>query len=167
MKTAKPGELVQIDHMEVIVGNKPFKHFSAICPVTKILVEQVFSRATSTAAAEFLDTVRARLPFPLLSVQVDGGSEFMGNFESSCAKLGIPLYVLPPRRPQYNGTVERSNSTVRSEFYLFYTGPSNVTSITPKLLAYEHFYNTFRPHQSLQNMTPQQYYQSLRPQSHM
>jgi hypothetical protein len=40
-----------------------------------------------------------------------GGSEFMKHFENECQKLGIELYVLPPKRPQYNGGVERANRT--------------------------------------------------------
>ncbi|MDR2782106.1 MAG: transposase [Holosporaceae bacterium] len=29
----------------------------------------------------------------------------------------MPLIVLPPRRPDYNGIVERGNRTFREEFY--------------------------------------------------
>ena len=41
----------------------------------------------------------------------------MADFEEACAELGIPLFVLPPKRPQYNGGVERGNRTFREEFY--------------------------------------------------
>ena len=57
------------------------------------------------------------MPFAVKSIQVEGGSEFMKNFESECMKLKIPLFVLPPSRPQYNGGVERSNRIFREEFY--------------------------------------------------
>lgn len=55
------------------------------------------------------------LPFPLRSIQVDGGSEFMADFEDACEALGIPLHVLPPRRPQWNGCVERANRSARAD----------------------------------------------------
>ena len=48
----------------------------------------------------------AESPFRITSIQVDGGSEFMAEFEQEAQKLGITLYVLPPKRPQYNGGVE-------------------------------------------------------------
>jgi transposase InsO family protein len=51
------------------------------------------------------------------SIQVDGESEFMKEFEEACRELRIPLLVLPPARPQYNGGVERSNRIFREEFY--------------------------------------------------
>ncbi len=53
---------------------------------------------------------------PVSSVQVDGGSEFMQEFETACRDAGIPLHVLPPRRPDINGSVERSNRTLRSGY---------------------------------------------------
>jgi transposase InsO family protein len=56
-------------------------------------------------------------PHQIKSVQVDGGSEFRAEFEEICGKLGIPLIVLPPASPKYNGGVERSNRTMREEFY--------------------------------------------------
>ena len=31
------------------------------------------------------------------------------GFEDACEELGVSLHVLPPRRPQYNGCVERAN----------------------------------------------------------
>ena len=34
------------------------------------------------------------------SVQVDGGSEFQGEFEEAAQELGLKVYVLPPRQPR-------------------------------------------------------------------
>ncbi len=41
----------------------------------------------------------------------------MAEFETACAECGIPLIVLPPAKPKYNGGVERGNRTFREEFY--------------------------------------------------
>ena len=41
----------------------------------------------------------------------------MAEFEQACADLDIALFVLPPKKPQYNGGVERSDRTFREEFY--------------------------------------------------
>ena len=81
------------------------------------------------------------LPFPLLSVQVDGGSEFMAGFEDACEELRVPLHVLPPRRPQWNGCVERANRSARIEFWSLYNGPLTVASVAPALARYEFFFN--------------------------
>ena len=89
------------------------KHFQAWDPITKTIIADVTSNATSSAAAKFLDKVIKEMPFKVISVQVDGGSEFMKDFEQECSKNNIPLYVLPPKRPQWNGGVERGNRTFR------------------------------------------------------
>ena len=73
------------------------------------------------------------------SIQVDGGSEFCAGFEQACADRDIPLIVLPPKRPQYNGCVGRATRTVRQE-------STPITQVN-------------RPHQALDAMTPGEYFQ--------
>ncbi|MBU1007597.1 transposase [Candidatus Dependentiae bacterium] len=65
--------------------------------------------------------------------------------------------MLPPSRPQYNGTVERGHRIVKYEFYYQYCGVNVLWKIRNKLHEFTHFYNTFRPHQHLNYMTPMQY----------
>ena len=74
-KARRPGELVQIDHMTYTDGGQTLKEFRAVCPVSKFMVTRVYSRATAGNAKRFLMDLLGALPFPLLSVQVDGGSE--------------------------------------------------------------------------------------------
>jgi len=162
MKAKLPGEMIQIDHLVVtVLPGYTVRHFTATCPLTRLTVEQAYSRATSRSATDFLDYMRKEFPFDVKSVQVDGGSEFMAQFEDACEKYGIQLYVLPPRSPQYNGTVERRNGTARYECYSLYDGEPNLARIRNYLKRFMHHYNTFRPHQALQYQTPWQYYQSL------
>jgi transposase len=158
MKAQKPGELLQIDHASIeLADGKIVKHFQAICPVTKWSITRVYHCATSNIAKEFFAEIRRNLPFKLHSVQVDGGSEFMGEFEEECKISGTPLYVLPPKSPKLNGHVERGNCTAKYEFYYQYQGRSLLEEIGKELSKFEHFYNTFRPHQTLHYKTPLQY----------
>ena len=169
MKAETPGELIQIDHMTVkLISGYSVKHFKAICPVTKIVSEQVYTSATSNIASHFLEHIKNDFPFKIRSIQVDGGSEFMGSFEQSCKNSNIPLFVLPPRRPKFNSTVERRHCTVKYEFYWQYDGPKEVKQIRVKLKEYTVFYNKIRPHQRLNYSTPMEYYNYWRSkQSHM
>ena len=54
MKAREPGQLVQIDHMSVRKHEVNMKEFRAWDPVTKTIVADVVSNATSAAAAKFL-----------------------------------------------------------------------------------------------------------------
>jgi transposase len=48
------------------------------------------SRATARLAVELLTAIEQRMPFPIRGLQVDGGSEFMAEFETACADRGSP-----------------------------------------------------------------------------
>ena len=162
MKAKQPGDMIQVDHLVVTIApGYTIRQFTATCPLTRLTTEQAYSHATSRSATNFLNYMREEFPFEIKSIQVDGGSEFMAQFEHTCKNYGIQLYVLPPRSPQYNGSVERRNGTARYECYSLYDGEPNLLAIRRYLRRFMHHYNTFRPHQSLQYQTPWQYYQSL------
>jgi predicted transcriptional regulator len=162
MKATAPGEMIQVDHMTVTKNQITFKHFQAWDPITKVIVAEVVSDAKSCTAAKFLRKVVKEMPFAVKSVQVDGGSEFMKDFESECAKHKLPLYVLPPKRPQFNGGVERGNRIFREEFYARKDVLADTVGHMKGLLAKAvSKYNTFRPHYSLKGLTPYEYNASL------
>jgi putative transposase len=150
-----PGELVQLDtvHLRPLPGVER-RQFTAVDVVSRCAVVGVRSRATAGTAAAFLDELVARMPFPVQAIQVDGGSEFMADFEQACQAREIALYVLPPRSPKLNGCVERLNGTTRREFWECYGGDLDLLSLQAALRAWEVGYNTERPHQSLDYLTP-------------
>ncbi|GHU15164.1 hypothetical protein FACS189449_12600 [Alphaproteobacteria bacterium] len=108
------GERVQIDHMSAEKNGLQIKQFTAWERKSRHLFEQIFESADSSDAKEFLLEFVKNAPYPILSIQVDGGSEFRDKFEEACDELQIPLIVLPPASPKYNGGVERSNRTMRA-----------------------------------------------------
>ncbi len=170
MRSLKPGQMIQIDHMSVSVNQITLKHFQAWDPKSKYIQAQVYSSATSRTAKKFLLELIENTPFKISSIQVDGGSEFMLHFEEACAELGIELYVLPPKRPQYNGGVERGNRTFREEFYARRDMlADSAKDINAELQKAVHKYNSYRPHANLNMLTPLAYIQSSiqsPPQSH-
>jgi hypothetical protein len=102
------------------------------------LVIEVHERATSLAAAHFLDTLLERMPFPIAAVQVDGGSEFAAEFKWACQQRNLPLFVLPPRSPKLNGHVERSHRTHHEEFYQVIPDRRTVAHLHLQLRRWEH-----------------------------
>jgi putative transposase len=153
-----PGDLVELDSVEIEVApGRRVKQFTARDPVSRWDVVELAPRATASAAETFLDTLTARLPVRLSAVQVDGGSEFMAEFEASCAARGISLFVLPPRSPKLNGAVERANRTHAEEHHAFAYGDDDLARRGRALLRWEHTYNHVRPHQALGYLTPAEF----------
>ncbi|HYU17316.1 MAG TPA: integrase core domain-containing protein, partial [Chloroflexota bacterium] len=152
---AAPGDLVQIDTLDV--RPRPgviLKHFTARDVVSRWDVLELASRATALTATRALEAVLERMPFPVSAIQVDGGSEFMADFEAACAARGIRLFELPPRSPKLNGAVERAQRTHTEEFYECSFAPPTVAELGAELRTWEVVYNTVRPHQALGYLTP-------------
>jgi len=171
-KAQSPGELVQIDTLFVnIRPDKPIKHFTAYDPVAKWTIGRVAGSASAAAAKALLDKLIAEAPFPVRGIQVDGGSEFMAEFEAECRARKLELCVLPPKRPDLNGCVERAQSSWRYEFYGCYDLPHRIHQLQPFVDAFAHRFNHYRPHDALGGKTPAEYLKTLStgdaPPSHM
>lgn len=157
-KPTQPGELVQLDTLFVNVApGIAVKHFTAYDPVAKWTNALVASSATAGRARALLEKLIAASPFPVKGIQVDGGSEFMAEFEQLCADQRLTLFVLPPKRPQLNGAVERTQSTWRYEFYACHDLPSRLSELQVEVDRFAHHFNYVRPHQALGDLTPAEY----------
>ena len=152
------GDLVQLDTLDIRpLPGVVLKHFTARDIVSRWDVIEVHTQAKATTAARFLDALVSRMPFPVKAIQVDGGSEFQAEFETACLTRGIRLFVLPPRSPKLNGSVERGQRTHTKEFYEVYDGDFDISPLNKALLQWEYVYNHIRPHQSLAYLTPHEY----------
>ena len=154
----EPGDLVQVETLDVRpLPGVVLKHFTARDVVSRWDVVEAHTRATATTAAGFLNALQTRMPFPIKAIQVDGGSEFQAGFEQACQQRDILLFTLPPRSPKLNGHVERAQRTHTEEFYEVVEFSLEVATLNQELQAWEHTYNTVRPHQALGYLTPQQF----------
>ncbi|WP_081914451.1 integrase core domain-containing protein [Thermus caliditerrae] len=149
-----PGDLVQVDTLGVTLGpGEVVRQFSAVDLCSRYALGEVHGRATARLAGAFLSQLVAEAPFPIRAVQVDGGSEFMAEFEETCRRLRIALFVLPPRSPKLNGHVERLQRTFREEFYTRPL-PTGIRELQAELKAYLDHYNRRRPHRALGGLAP-------------
>jgi putative transposase len=161
-KAKSPGELVQIDTLFVNMRpDKPIKHFTAYDPIAKWTIGRVCTKASAASAKSLLDKLLIEAPFPIRGIQVDGGAEFKSVFEAECQVRGLDLFVLPPKRPDLNGCVERAQSTWRYEFYATYDLPHRIDKLQAFVDAFAHRFNHHRPHDALGGRTPAEYLQTL------
>src|SRR3990170_3416259 len=160
-----PGNLVQLDTLDLRpLPGVVLKQFTARDMVSRWDVVEVYSVATARTASNFLDALKERSPYPVRAIQVDGGSEFMGEFEIACRGSDLQLFVLPPRSPKLNGHVERAQRTHTEEFWERYEGELDLPTVRPALRHWERLYNTFRPHQALAQRTPAEYLTQCHPE---
>lgn len=153
-----PGDLIEVDTLDVRPSpNVVRKQFTARDLVSRWDVLDIRSVATAKTAAEFIEQLIERMPFKVKAIQVDNGSEFMAEFEESCQRKQIRLFVLPPRSPKLNGSVERAQRTHTEEHWELSTCDTEVESMREDLREWEHTYNTIRPHQALGYLTPLEY----------
>jgi len=158
----RPGDLVELDTLDIRpLSNVILKQFTARDVVSRWDTLELGRRATAAAAAQVLDRLVERMPFPIRAISIDNGSEFMAEFETACAERGIRLFVLPPRSPKLHGSVERANRTHTEEFYEVTDAEPDLASLQAGLRAWETVYNTVRPHQALGYLTPAEYLASL------
>jgi putative transposase len=159
-EVTRPGDLVQVDTLDVRpLPGYIHKHFSLVDCVSRYALTEIRGRATARTAQESLALMLARAPFPIRAIQVDGGSEFMAEFEDFCQQREIRLFVLPPRSPKLNGQVERSQRTHTEEFYECTDAGHTVGELARALANWEVIYNTIRPHKALGLLTPWEFLQ--------
>lgn len=102
------------------------------------------------------DRIAASRGYPVM-LRMDNGPEFISLILAEWAeKHAVKLEFIRAGKPTQNAFIERFNRTYRTEildFYLFRT-LNEVREITEKWLSE---YNCERPHESLNNLTPEEY----------
>jgi transposase InsO family protein len=156
----QPGHRLQVDvkFIERIPGSqKRLYQFTAIDDCTRMRVLKIYDRCNQKTATAFMEEVLKRLPFRILVVQTDNGSEFQSLFHWYLRDRDIQHVYIKPRTPRLNGKVERSHRIDNQEFYqlLDKDGISdNVVLFNTKLREWEDYYNLHRPHGALDGQTP-------------
>lgn len=154
----EPGDLLQFDTLEIEAtpGHK-LKHFTLIDVKSKVMCVELCAQARAVDARESLKKMLSRLPFKAKAIQVDNGSEFMGELELYCQEEDLPLFTLPVRSPKLNGCVERAQRTNSEEFYECAQTRYTLWDVQSQLRDWEVEYNNVRPHQTLGYLTPNEW----------
>jgi len=145
-----PGDRVQLDTCKIAPG---LYQYTAIDDCSRWQVLGVYPNRDAASTLDFLDRVRAGMPFPVQRVQTDRGGEFFAH-EVQRRLQGWRIKFRPdrPRAPHLNGKVERVQRTALEEFWP--TAVLEAPELPSQLETWCRFYNHGRPHTALGGKTP-------------
>jgi len=166
-KAEQYGHIV-CDTAEVITDGIKDYFYSAIDARLKFAVTLNYKRLTSANMKDFYERFIEVYPLGVKCWQTDNGAEHLGEFEEHLKKEKIPHLFSYPRCPKINAYIERYNRTIKEEFINNNLHIIHDKPLFNKALAeYLVFYNTKRPHMSLNMLSPLQYFVENSNMSHM
>jgi len=134
--------------------------FTALEDKTKIAYARVYTTNTSSYSRDFLQRLMYLVKGKVEIIHSDNGSEFQGEFEHACEKLNITQIYSRPHTPKDNPALERFNKTIQEEWLdLSEVGLDDILDANNDLTRWLVKYNDYRPHDSLDNLTPLEYAQ--------
>lgn len=151
---------LQLDGIKACFEGKTYYFLSCIELKSRQSWAQRVGSLSSTNAKEFLQGIFRSVSYPIHTIQTDNGSEFKGYFDKAIEELENTRHVWSfPKSPKTNGYVERFSWTIQDEFinYEIDVASYDTKRFDAKLQNWIRYYNTIRPHQSLNYMTPNNY----------
>ncbi|HDK6925104.1 TPA: IS3 family transposase, partial [Klebsiella pneumoniae] len=147
-----------IDFMhDALVCGRRFRTFNVVDDFNReALAIEIDLNIPAQRIVRVLNRIVANRGYPL-KMRMDNGPELVYRALAQRAEEhGVMLEFIRPGKPTQNAFIERFNRTYRTgilDFYLFRT-LNEAREITERWLAE---YNSGRPHESLNNLTPEEY----------
>ena len=122
----------------------------------EVLAVEVDTNLPVARIIRVLDSIAAWRGYPT-KMRMDNGPEFVSaQLAGRALQHGIDLEFTQPGKPTQNSYVERFNRTFREEVLNFYVF-SRLSEVRPIVDAWLQEYNEQRPHESLGNLTPEEF----------
>jgi transposase InsO family protein len=157
-KALHPGQCIALDSIEFHFWGRRIYVITMIDVFSRYAFAHVTFSHASKAAEEFFVRCLSQFPYPVGHVLTDNGSEFMKDFDEHLRELCLTHWHTYPKTPKMNAHCERFNRTLQDEFFInhqFYL--HNLDNCTTKLNEWLGWYNTDRPHHSLELLSPVQF----------
>lgn len=162
---------LEIDTIHLFIDGIKIYIYHAIDVQNRFTFAYGYTRLNSQNTVDFLNKVKLVYPIEsgIKTIQTDNGLEFLGDFDQRLRRDSISHLFIYPRCPKINGFIERANRSLKEEFI-----NSNLDLLLISLDKFNHelikhliWYNTVRPHQSLNFMSPIDYLLKRYPESQM
>lgn len=153
------GDLVQIDTIHFVIGNKRFYVYTLIDLASRLAYAKVSSRINTWNSLKFVKEALKYSGFNFKMIQSDHGSEFSAWFTEHLVKLGINHRHIRVRKSNDNGHIERFNRTLQEE--CLNKVNQNPKAFESAIKEYLPYYNGQRLHLSLNFLTPLEWLKAI------
>jgi transposase InsO family protein len=154
----QPGHLVELDSIERLVFGVRRYIITFVDVFSKFTFAYAYLGHSSRTAADFFSKVKQIFPFEIKHLQTDNGSEFAKEFALMINQTSSTHFHTYPKTPQANGHIERYNRTIQEEYVDYHASElNNLELFNSNLMDYLIWYNTERPHWSLNLKSPIQF----------
>ena len=142
---------------DALLCGQRFRTFNVLDDCSReILAVEVDTNLPARRVTRVLDRITAWRGFPL-KIRMDNGPEFVSvQLADWAEKHGVSLEFTQPGKPTQNSYVERFNRTFREEVLNFYVF-SRLSEVREIVETWVKEYNEQRPHESLGNLTPEEF----------
>lgn len=159
-KEQRPGFLVAFDTIVLYRNGLSRYIVCGIDTVSKIAWARMYTTHSSATTKDLFIRLYAIVQGNILHACQDNGTEFEKHFAALLSSLKIPQYFSRVKTPKDNPIAERFNRTLKEEFLRQGNWTADVQEFNRRLTAWLIKYNTIRPHQSLNYLTPFEYHYS-------
>ena len=157
-KARHPGHLIELDTIVKFVHGMRRYVITFIDVHSRFSFAWAYANHSSASASDFFDKVQKVFPYPIERIQTDNGSEFAKHFSQKIKDLCLTHYHIYPKTPQHNAHIERYNRTLQEEYINYHMSElMNPDKFNRNLMDYLLWYNTKRPHWSLNSQSPLQF----------
>lgn len=159
VKENKVNHLWHVDTVVFTLTQGGYRYLlTAIDEISKLAYARLYTTHSSRKATDFLKRLHYLTEGEMINLHHDNGSEFEKDFKQACIELSLPQWYSRVRTPTDNPVLERFNRTIQEEFVeMIDIGLEDITEFNKRLLDWLIEYNSIRPHQALDYLTPLEY----------
>jgi len=159
VKENKVNHLWHVDTVVFTIVEGGYRYLlTGIDEISKLAYARLYTTHSSRQASNFLKRLHYLTEGEMINLHHDNGSEFEKDFERACRELSLPQWYSRVRTPTDNPVLERFNRTIQEEFVeMIDIGVEDVEEFNERLLDWLIEYNSVRPHQALDYLTPLEY----------
>ena len=159
LKEKKTHFLWHVDTVVFTLSQGGYRYLlTAIDDTSKLAYARLYTTHSSKQAADFLKRLHYVTEGEIINLHHDNGSEFQKDFEVACQDINLPQWYSRVRTQKDNAVLERFNRTIQEEFIAITDiDLEDTREFNHYLLDWLVEYNSIRPHQALDYLTPLSY----------